>query len=53
MISCHSLSVRLKGCEGEIAGLLDERWRQITYDWENFDDDVPMDERREMTLEDE
>jgi hypothetical protein len=32
---------------------LDERWRQITYDWENFEDDVPMDERRGMTVEDD
>lgn len=55
--SCHSIilsrvcslsvtSVRLKGCEGEVAARLDERWRLVTYDWENYDDgDMPYEER--------
>jgi hypothetical protein len=40
-------SVRLKGCEGEVAARLDNRWKLVTYDWENFDDggDMPLDEQ--------
>ena len=47
-------SVRLKGCEGEVAALLDVRWKQITYDWENYDEgDMPLDERGAMIVEDD
>jgi len=39
---------RLKGCEAEVARLLDTKWKHITYDWEIDMDinDIPMDERR-------
>lgn len=46
-------SVRLKGCEGEVAALVDERWRSITSDWENYDDDMPLEERHQMVVEDD
>lgn len=47
-------SVRLKGCEGEVAALVDARWKHITYDWENYDDgDLPVDEREVMIVEDD
>jgi hypothetical protein len=47
-------SVRLKGCEGEVAALLDPRWKLVTYDWENYDiGDMPMDERENMVVEDD
>jgi hypothetical protein len=48
------LRVRLKGCEGEVAALLDPRWKLVTYDWENYDiGDMPMDERENMVVEDD
>jgi len=39
---------RLKGCEGEVAKLLNDRWKHLAFDWEvEIDyDDSPMDERR-------
>ena len=42
------IRTRLKGCEEEIAALLDERWAPIVLDWKSRDfnhDDAPMDER--------
>lgn len=48
------LSVRLKGCEGEVAARLDNRWKLVTYDWENYDDgDMPVDERESLAVEDD
>lgn len=48
------VSVRLKGCEGEVAAYLDTRWKLVTYDWENYDDgDLPLDERQAMAVEDD
>mmetsp|Transcript_28823 Transcript_28823/g.40428 ORF Transcript_28823/g.40428 Transcript_28823/m.40428 type:complete len:777 (+) Transcript_28823:278-2608(+) len=41
---------RLKGCEGEVAHLLSDRWKHLAFDWEvevDFDDQ-PMDERRSL-----
>jgi hypothetical protein len=44
----ESLRKRLKGCEAEVASLLDDRWRPVVLEWEIAmdDDDVPLDERR-------
>lgn len=41
---------RLKGCEAEVARLLDEQWRPIVLEWEIAmdDEDAPLDERRGM-----
>jgi hypothetical protein len=44
------IRTRLKGCEEEVAALLDERWNPIVLDWKsrdmiNHDDDAPVDER--------
>jgi hypothetical protein len=41
---------RLKGCEAEVAKLLDTKWKHITFDWETEMDmnDIPMDGRRGM-----
>jgi hypothetical protein len=41
---------RLKGCEAEVARLLDTKWKHITHDWEIDMDmnDIPMDDRRGM-----
>lgn len=43
----QSFRKRLKGCEAEVAKLLDDRWRPIVLEWEIAlgDDDVPLDER--------
>jgi hypothetical protein len=41
-------SKRLKGCEAEVAKLLDEMWRPIVLEWEiamDDDADAPIDER--------
>ena len=39
---------RLKGCEAEVANMLDDRWKPIVLEWEIAmdDEDVPLDERR-------
>jgi hypothetical protein len=39
---------RLKGCEAEVAALLDEQWKPIVLDWETpmEYEDAPLDERR-------
>jgi hypothetical protein len=44
----ESLRKRLKGCEAEVAALLDEQWRPIVLEWEIAmdDEDAPLDERR-------
>jgi len=43
----ESLRKRLKGCEAEVAKLLEEQWRPIVLEWEVTmnDDDVPLDDR--------
>lgn len=43
----ESLRKRLKGCEAEVAALLDEEWRPIVLEWEVAmnDEDSPLDER--------
>jgi len=43
----ESLRKRLKGCEAEVARLLDEQWRPIVLEWEvvTNDDFAPLDER--------
>ena len=43
----ESLRKRLKGCEAEVAKLLEEQWRPIILEWEVTmnDDDVPLNER--------
>ena len=52
--SSRIFSGRLKGCEGEVAARLDERWKLVTYDWENYEyGDMPMDEREAMAVEDD
>ena len=41
----HSFPIRsrLKGCEAEVAALLDEQWKGTTVDWIHLED---LDERR-------
>jgi len=41
----ESLRKRLKGCEAEVARLLDEQWRPIVLEWEVVANDEPIDER--------
>jgi len=43
----ESLRKKLKGCEAEVAKLLDVKWRPIVLEWSvsEGNDDVPMDER--------
>ena len=43
----ESLRKRLKGCESEVAKLLDEQWRPIVLEWSISmnEDDMPLDER--------
>ena len=43
----HMLRKRLKGCEAEVANLLDEEWKPIVLEWEVAmnDEDAPLDER--------
>jgi hypothetical protein len=43
----ESLRKKLKGCEAEVARLLDEQWRPIVLEWEVAvnDEDAPLDER--------
>lgn len=43
----ESLRKRLKGCEAEVAKLLDEQWRPIVLEWSiaTDDDEMPLDER--------
>lgn len=43
----ESLRKRLKGCEAEVARLLDEQWRPIVLEWEIAmnDEDAPLDDR--------
>jgi hypothetical protein len=43
----HMLRKRLKGCEAEVASLLDEEWKPIVLEWEVAmnDEDAPLDER--------
>jgi len=43
----ESLRKKLKGCEAEVAHLLDEQWRPIVLEWEVAmnDEDAPLDER--------
>lgn len=43
----HMLRKRLKGCEAEVASLLDEEWKPIVLEWEVAmnDEDSPLDER--------
>jgi hypothetical protein len=45
---------RLKGCEAEVARLLEPKWKQVAYDWEiemdpHTDVDIPMDGERRPT----
>jgi len=43
----ESLRKRLKGCEAEVAMLLDEQWKPIVLEWDQtLEDDSPLDERR-------
>ena len=44
----ESIRKRLKGCEAEVAKLLDDTWKPIVFEWELVmdDDNVPLDERR-------
>lgn len=43
----ESLRKRLKGCEAEVAKLLDEQWKPVVLEWDQIlEDDSPMDERR-------
>ncbi len=46
----ESLRKRLKGCEAEVASLLDDQWRPIVLEWEVAmdEEDAPLDERRGM-----
>ena len=39
---------RLKGCEAEVANMLDDHWKPIVLEWEFAmdDEDIPLDERR-------
>lgn len=43
----ESLRKKLKGCEAEVAKLLDEQWRPVVLEWEVAmnDEDAPLDER--------
>mmetsp|Transcript_34364 Transcript_34364/g.81000 ORF Transcript_34364/g.81000 Transcript_34364/m.81000 type:complete len:811 (-) Transcript_34364:1227-3659(-) len=43
----ESLRKRLKGCEAEVAKLLDEQWRPIVLEWSIAmnEDEMPLDER--------
>jgi hypothetical protein len=43
----ESLRKRLKGCEAEVAKLLDEQWRPIVMEWEVAmnDEDAALDDR--------
>ena len=40
------ISSRLKGCESEVAALLDEQWKGTTVDWISLEDANPIDGRR-------
>lgn len=43
----ESLRKRLKGCEAEVAKLLDEQWKPVVLEWDQIlEYDSPMDERR-------
>lgn len=46
----ESLRKRLKGCEAEVANMLDDHWKPIVLEWEHAmdDEDIPLDERRGM-----
>ena len=43
----ESLRKKLKGCEAEVARLLDDQWSSIVLDWEygQNDEDAPLDDR--------
>ncbi|KAL3906882.1 MAG: hypothetical protein SGILL_009098, partial [Bacillariaceae sp.] len=46
----ESLRKKLKGCEAEVARLLEEQWRPIVLEWEIAmnDEDAPLDERVQL-----
>lgn len=41
----ESLRKRLKGCEAEVAKLLDDQWRPIVLEWSVSMDEMHLDER--------